>query len=102
MIKGVGVDIAQISRFKKIIESKHCENFLRKVLHLKEIEEYRLLNEDKKAIFLASRWSYKEALVKALGDKGLIFSSVRLVKDETGKDSLFKESPLSRLKEGRI
>jgi phosphopantetheine--protein transferase-like protein len=102
MIKGVGVDIAQISRFKRIIESKHCENFLRKVLHCKEIEEYRLLNEDRRAVFLASRWCYKEALVKALGNKGLIFSSVRLVKDETGIDCLFQESPLLRLKGGRI
>lgn len=99
MIKGIGVDIAQISRFKKIIKSKHCENFLRKVLHSKEIEEFKLLNEDRKAVYLASRWCYKEALVKALGDKGLIFSSVRLVKDETGINCLFEASHLSILRE---
>lgn len=85
LIKGVGIDIAKIPRFKKILEAKYSNNFLNKVLHTEEIKEYeKLKNLDLKSRFLASRWSFKEALVKASGNKQLTFSKVFLSKDETG------------------
>lgn len=84
-IKGVGVDITKIPRFKRIIES-HESSFIKKMLHEKEIKEYLdIINIENKTKFLASRWALKEALVKATGNKGLIFSKIYLEKDTTGK-----------------
>lgn len=84
-IKGVGVDIAKIPRFKRIIES-HEASFIRKILHENEIKEYHEIKLiDNKTKYLASRWSFKEALVKATGNKSLVFSKVYLEKNEEGK-----------------
>ena len=85
-IKGVGIDIAKIPRFNKLLKQKYINNFLNKSLHPNEIEEInKLKNDEMKAKFLATRWSYKESLVKATGDKGIIFSKVYLKKNENGK-----------------
>lgn len=84
-IKGIGVDITKVSRFVNII-NKFEINFINKTLHFNEIEEYKkLLNTKTKSQFLASRWSYKEALVKASGNKSLIFSKIYLEKNELGR-----------------
>ena len=86
LIKGVGIDIAKIPRFNKLLEKKYIQNFLNKALHPIELEELNLLkNNDQKARYLASRWSFKESLVKATGDKQIIFSKVYLKKLSTGK-----------------
>jgi holo-[acyl-carrier protein] synthase len=85
-IKGVGIDITKIPRFEKLMAQKYFENFLNKALHKKEIEEFhKLKTNELKSKYLASRWSYKEALVKATGNKKLIFSKVYLTKNEQGK-----------------
>ena len=85
-IKGVGIDITKIPRFTKLIDQKYIGNFLNKALHPKEIEEYnRLKTIELKSKYLASRWSYKEALVKATGNKKIIFSKVFLLKKDQGK-----------------
>src|SRR5690349_20411368 len=85
-IKGVGIDISKIPRFNKILNEKYAQNFLNKALHPREIEELNALKtEDLKAKYLASRWSYKEALVKASGNRQIIFSKVFLQKTPTGK-----------------
>jgi holo-[acyl-carrier protein] synthase len=84
-LKGVGVDIAKIPRFKRIIES-HEASFIRKVLHENEIKEYSEIKLiDNKTEYLASRWSLKEALVKATGNRSIIFSKVYLEKNIEGK-----------------
>ena len=80
-IKGIGVDITKISRFLNII-NKYENNFIHKILHINEIGEY---NINIKSRFLASRWSYKEALVKATGNKKIIFTKVYLEKNNEGK-----------------
>lgn len=86
LIKGVGIDISKIPRFEKILKAKYARNFIDKALHASEIEELNSLKtEEMKAKFLASRWSYKEALVKATGNKQLIFSKVFLKKSNSGK-----------------
>ena len=56
MIKGIGVDIAQISRFKD-----KNEHFIKRVLSLKELDIYNSLNEERIITFLASSFSAKEA-----------------------------------------
>jgi holo-[acyl-carrier protein] synthase len=86
LIKGVGIDITKIPRFSRLLEQKYINNFLNKALHPIEIEEIKKLTSNElKARYLASRWSFKEALVKATGDKHIIFSCVYLKKESSGK-----------------
>lgn len=98
MIKGIGIDITHISRFKKLLNQKFFEkSFLNKVLTLKEIEEYHTkTTEDSKSIFVASRWSFKEALVKASNNKDLIFSKVSLRKEESGNFINYNKNTLGK------
>ncbi len=58
------------------------------MLHPKEIIEFDQLQDFKQASFLASRWAYKEALVKALNEKNLHFHMVYLRKLPSGKPEL--------------
>lgn len=66
MIKGLGVDIAEISRVRKIY-GKH-PSFLAKILNADEIEVFEHLNTEKQKItYLTGRFSAKEAFTKAMG-----------------------------------
>ena len=99
-IKGVGIDITKTLRFKKLIGEKYIQNFLNKALHQKEIGELNILkNDDAKARFLASRWSVKEALVKATGNKKIIFSKTLITKNEQGKPFLLFEEEYAKTPE---
>jgi phosphopantetheine--protein transferase-like protein len=85
MIKGIGIDVSKIPRFDRIIQSKYFVNFIKKVLCPNEIDEINeMKNVEMKSRYLATRWAAKEALVKALGNKGLVFSKVYIAKEETG------------------
>jgi phosphopantetheinyl transferase (holo-ACP synthase) len=54
-IRGVGIDVTRISRFTSIIQ-KFEKNFIYKVLHLKEISDYKNIESiDQKSKYLASR-----------------------------------------------
>src|SRR5688572_28360110 len=87
-IMGIGIDMTRISRFHRLIE-KYEERFVYKTLHLKEVEQYKSVSDlQQKSRFLASRWAFKEALVKATGNKAIIFSSVYIEKDVRGKPYL--------------
>lgn len=101
MIKGVGIDIVKTSRIGRLL-TLYENGFIRKVLHVKEIQEYKeISNQKKKVEFVSSRWSVKEALVKASGNKSIVFSSVYIQKERNGRpilviddmvDSEFNES----------
>lgn len=64
MIYGIGVDIVEIDRFRRII-NQHGDDFAKKVLSVKEYDIY--LNSPKKSIYLSKCWAVKEAFVKAMG-----------------------------------
>ena len=84
-IKGIGVDLVQISRITRILEGKISSRFLNRVLHVKERAEYQSFTSAKRrSEFVASRWAYKEAIVKATGNKKIIFNKVCLVKTIEG------------------
>lgn len=85
MIKGVGIDIVENNRILKVIE-KHEKSFLKKVLHSSELKNYNNISLQKsKVSYLASRWAVKEALVKAISNKSLIYSSIFIEKEINGK-----------------
>jgi len=64
MIYGIGVDIVEIDRFRKII-NRHGDNFAKKVLAVNEYDIY--LQSNNKETYLSKCWAVKEAFVKAMG-----------------------------------
>ena len=61
MIIGTGIDIVEINRFKKI---KDLKGIAKKILHSNEFEEFNKKAKDQ-TIFLAKKFAFKEAFVKA-------------------------------------
>lgn len=82
MVKGLGIDIAETSRFSHL-----SENTVRHILSGEELDEYSALPEQKKAEFLSSRFAAKEAFVKALGcGFGPVMAhDITVRKDESGR-----------------
>ena len=75
MIKGIGVDIVKINRFKDV-----SEHFINRILTNEEREEYKKRNN--KPQYLASRFAAKEAYFKATQD--IHYLSVSVLNDERG------------------
>ena len=67
MIKGLGTDIVEIQRIKKICSTSFGDNFIRRILTDEEIKEMQQKSPEKQNEFLAGRWAVKEAVAKALG-----------------------------------
>ncbi|KAA3635295.1 MAG: holo-[acyl-carrier-protein] synthase [Calditrichaeota bacterium] len=88
MIKSTGLDIVEISRIEKNIES-HGDRFIDKILSTREKELYSK-RVDKKQ-YLAGRFAAKEAVIKALGvylkDKPML-PEIEIVNSETGQPEL--------------
>lgn len=76
MVKGVGVDIVKISRFKDV-----SEHFINRILTIEEKKEY--LKRENKSQYLASRFAVKEAYYKATQD--IHYLGISVLNDESGK-----------------
>lgn len=85
-LKGVGIDIVDVARFKKF-NSKTSDSFLKKVFFEKEIE-YCFSYKDS-APHLAGIFSAKEAVSKALGVKLFPFSEIEIRHEKDGKPVVF-------------
>ena len=82
-IVGIGVDIINNSRFKKLIKNK---KFINRICSIKEINNFK--NKKKKILFLSKRFSAKEAFVKSLGSgfrNNLCFKDISVLNDSHGK-----------------
>ena len=88
MIFGIGTDILQIERIRKIHE-RHGERF---VGHLLMPEERALFRDDSRAArFLAMRFAAKEAIVKAMGTgfaHGMWLRDAGVVPNEWGRPGI--------------
>lgn len=87
MIIGIGVDITEIIRVKKIIEQPVGERFLDRILTASERELLRM-RKGRTAEFAAGRFAAKEAVAKALGcgiGKQVGFRDVEVLPDASGK-----------------
>ena len=85
MIKGMGIDIAEVARIKRSVE-KFKENFISRIFTEKEQQ----LAENRKdfATFYAGRWAAKEAISKALGcgiGEQCSFTDIEILNDASGK-----------------
>ena len=82
-IIGVGVDIIENNRFKKLIKKK---KFISRICSPKEINNFKKKNN--KISYLSKRFSAKEAFVKALGSgfrNKLCFNDISILNDKRGK-----------------
>ncbi len=82
-IVGIGVDIINNSRFKKLIKNK---KFINRICSIKEINNFK--NKKNKILFLSKIFSAKEAFVKSLGSgfrNNLCFKDISVLNDNYGK-----------------
>ena len=90
MIIGIGTDILNLNRFKKIID-KYDQKFINRIYGINEIQiSTNKLNNSTN--YFGKRFSAKEAAWKALspnrGD-GLLFKEIEILNDFNGKPYLF-------------
>ena len=82
-IIGIGVDIIENNRFRKLIKKK---KFINRICSPKEINNLKKKNN--KISYLSKRFSAKEAFVKALGSgfrNKLCFNDISILNDKRGK-----------------
>lgn len=86
MIKGIGIDIVELSRIQKINERQ--KRFAERILTENEKEKFDRLEGKRKVEFLAGRFAAKEAFSKAYGTgigKELSFLDINILTDDKGK-----------------
>ena len=86
-ITGIGVDIVDNNRFKKLIKKK---KFIRRIFSNKEMDIFKKKNN--KILYLSKRFSAKEAFVKALGSgfrDSLCFNDISILNNKKGKPYFF-------------
>ena len=82
-IFGIGVDIVENNRFKKLLKKK---KFVNRIFSQKELNIYK--NKRNKMLYLSKRFSAKEAFVKSLGTgfrNNLCFTDISILNDKKGK-----------------
>ena len=85
MIYGIGTDIVNISRLKKM---KSIKSFSKKILSVDELKISSTYNEEKLIKYLAKQFAAKEAISKAFGTgirKPILFKELEVLRDENGK-----------------
>ena len=88
MIYGIGTDLVDIERIRKV---KSLSAFANKILGAKELEEYAELANGSKTFFLGKQFAGKEAFVKALGTgfKAPIFpKDIQILRNSDGKPEI--------------
>jgi len=91
MIKGIGIDIIELSRVRDLITRQ--SKFVDRVLTLNEKNRFEDLSEVRKVEFLAGRFAAKEAFSKAMGTgigKELSFLDIEIETDTSGKPFIVK------------
>lgn len=98
MIKGIGIDIIEISRVRDMIERQ--SKFIDRILTPKEKQWYEALSSNRKVEFLAGRFAAKEAFSKANGTgigRELSFLDIEIESDPSGKPFIAKPKVQSHL-----
>ena len=82
-IYGIGVDIVENNRFRKLFKKK---NFINRIFSQKELNIFR--KKKNKILYLSKRFSAKEAFVKSLGTGfryNLCFTDISILNNKKGK-----------------
>ena len=88
MIVGVGTDIVDVARIKRVY-AKQGESFAQRLLSAAELKEFK--NQLYPERFLAKRWALKEAVSKALGTgiaHGVRFKDMTVAHKKSGQPYL--------------
>lgn len=89
MILGVGIDLLNTYRVKKLFNKFANDKFAKKILSDQEMNVFNdIVDIDKKINFLAKRFSSKESLLKAVGiglGGGIGLTDISILNDELGK-----------------
>lgn len=93
MIIGIGTDIIEISRIKKVNKD---HRLAKRILADEEFDKYmNIKNDARKTEFLAGRFAVKEAYSKALGSgigRAISFKEIKCLNDSHGKPSITDDS----------
>ncbi len=87
MILGVGNDLIDIDRIKRILDDKSGQRFLARILTSTE-QEMANKRKNKMYEYVAGRFAAKEAIVKALGcgiGEQVSFQDIEITSDTLGK-----------------
>ncbi|PYI50743.1 holo-ACP synthase [Paenibacillus flagellatus] len=100
MIAGVGIDLLEIDRIKKLLAQPHGDRFVERVLTPEEREQASRRG-GRLAEYVAGRFAAKEAVVKALGcgiGREVGFQDIRILPGPTGKpECVLSERACARL-----
>lgn len=86
MILGIGLDIIELDRIRRIVDRQ--PGFIKRILTNTEIEKFSSLSKERKVEFLAGRFAAKEAYAKALGTgigEELSFQDIEVMNNRRGK-----------------
>ena len=100
MIYGVGIDLVDLDRIKKM---KSLSSFANKILGNLELEKYSELVEEEKKSYLGKQFAGKEAYVKALGIgfKDPIFpKDIQILRNSLGKPDVLLSAGAKSYVEG--
>lgn len=93
MIKGIGIDIIELSRIEEIIARQR--KLIDRILTDREKQTFEQLSERRRVEFLAGRFAAKEAYSKALGTgigKEVSFLDIEIETDDLGKPHIVMPS----------
>lgn len=92
MILGVGIDLLNTYRVKRLFNKFSDNKFAKKILSTHEMDVFNnIIDIDKKINFLAKKFSSKESLLKAIGiglGRGIGLTDISILNDELGKPSI--------------
>lgn len=91
MIKGIGIDIVEISRISELLQKQG--KFPERILTEKERAVFESLTGNRKAEYLAGRFAAKEAFSKAAGTgigKELSFLDIEIETTQSGQPFISK------------
>tara|TARA_Y100000996_G_C22464015_1_gene619277 strand:- start:374 stop:754 length:381 start_codon:yes stop_codon:yes gene_type:complete len=95
MIFGIGTDIVEIQRIKKI---DSLDKFAKKILSINELNFFQNLANSKRVYYLAKQFAGKEAIAKAIGigiSKDSNFAEIEILRNKNGKPYFM---PIGKLK----
>ena len=96
MIFGIGTDIVDVKRIKKM---KSIDSFAKKILGDNEYLKFSKLSESKKVFFIAKQFAGKEAFAKAIGtgiSGDVNFKTIEILRNDEGKP-MFKFAEKTQL-----
>ena len=98
MIKGIGIDIIELTRIQIMLE--RGTKLIDRILTEEEKQKFKVLSERRQVEFLAGRFAAKEAFSKAFGTgigKELSFQDIEIETDGSGKPFFRKPEVHSHL-----